>query len=323
MTNNDRIVQLLHNGVIVVFKQSRYTYVLERGAKKEKQTLSLKTDSLTKDLLLAHEKNLLAINDVKRHLTDLGIKYQVICRNELTNECLRDRFIIAIGGDGTILDTSHYCDDSPILGVNSDPDSSIGAFCAATCENFRSIFLEILHGSLLPTPLSRLSLTLDNQVKKPFALNDMLFCHKNPAAMSRFTISFGNKSESFRSSGIWIATAAGSTGGIYSSGAMSLAMDRPQAIFHLREPYWSNKELPELLYGNIFKNEVLTIVSTMTDGQIFIDGPHKFFDISLGEGFAISLADRPLWLFDGPRLHRNRDQIIKQRNHIRRLMKPS
>jgi len=303
--------------VVVVYKHSRFIYAKERGSKKERLGLLDESDPITKDLVTAHEKNLRCIEAAASALEQMGIRYHMLCRSELSKLKLRNKFVISIGGDGTLLDTSHYCEDSPILGVNSDPQSSIGALCVATIENFPRFINDIYQGKLAPSCLTRLSATMGDRVLEPLALNDVLFCHKNPASMSRFSLSFRGEAESHRASGIWIATAAGSTGGILSSGGEALPLDADLAIFRLREPYWADKMKPKLLTGTIKRNEKLIIRSNMTEAEAFIDGPHEMFAVGLGDTVEISLANQPLWLFDGPCLNDNRNRIIERRHLIR------
>lgn len=305
--------------VVVIYKHSRFTYALEHGSKKEVLKLSDKNDPIIKSLIESHENNLKCIDSIRSILDELGVTHHLICRSDLSKAELKHRFVISVGGDGTLLDTSHYCEDSPVLGVNSDPRSSIGALCAATEATFRVMLEEIYQGALLPSSLSRLSISIGQKMVEPIALNDVLFCNKNPASMSRFALSLDKCTESHRSSGIWISTPAGSTGGIYSSGAEALPLDANQAIFRLREPYWCDKITPQLLHGSIFGKKELTITSNMTDAELFIDGPHKTFDICLGESVTIGLSNQPLWLFDGPRLINNRKNIIEQRKSMRNL----
>jgi NAD+ kinase len=293
---------------------------LERGTDEEKRKLLKQNDATSKELLSAHEKNLACIATVTSVLLDLGFPHRLLCRTDMHRSDFLNQLVIAIGGDGTLLDCSHYCSDSPILGVNSDPESSIGALCAATATTFRDILKEIIAGQLLPKPLARLEVKLNGQTLIPLATNDLLFCHQNPASLSRFSIKLNQVTESHRSSGIWIATAAGSTGGIYSSGASYLNLNAPRAIFRMREPYWANVAQPKLLTGFIEQNDHLSITCDMTDGEIFIDGPHERRNVNFGDVVEISLANQPLWLFDGPRLIDNRKRIIERRESIRELI---
>lgn len=307
-----------NKAVVVVYKQSRYTYVLTNGSDAEKESLQGQLTSTTKDLYQAHKNNLACLDKVEAHLKSLGVRYEMVCRSDLKQGMLDDKMIVVVGGDGTVLEASHHSKDSPILGVNSDPISSIGALCATTCDDFSIVLSEIYQGTIKPISLRRLAVRVDDVDLAILPVNDILFCHKNPATMTRFVISLNGHREFHRSSGIWVATAAGSTGGIYSSGANELPLDDDRAIFRMREPYWVDCAKPSLLSGYIENDDILTIESSMMDGELYLDGPHKSFAVPLGGIVAISLAQQPLWLFDGPRLKKNRMQIIEQRQSIRR-----
>lgn len=296
---------------LVVFKKSRLDFVKEHGSKAEKSHLS--------PLIPAHEKHQQTIAAVEKVLLAFGIQFESICRSLLSPEKLKDRLVITIGGDGTLLDASHHCLDSAILGVNSDPKSSVGALCLADKDSFAQVLADILAGTLKPSPMARLKVAIAGQEQTPLALNDILFCHKNPAAMARFFLSLGNIREHHRSSGLWVASAVGSTGGIFSSGASPIEYHKHQALFHVREPYASEAR-PKLLSGLFGKDEILLIESDMGEGRLFIDGPHRALEIDFGQQIAISLSTHPLWLFDGPSIDRKRNEIIKYRQEIHKLL---
>lgn len=292
----------------VVFKKSRLEFVKEQGTKAEQAELP--------SLLPAHERHLEAIEQVKNTLGEKNIDFISIGRSELSDELLKDRLVITVGGDGTLLDASHHCLNSPIIGVNSDTKLSVGALCAADKDNFSAILEEILSGKIKPRPIARLSISMDEKVVSPLALNDILICNKNPAAMTRFWISKDKKTEHHRSSGLWVATAAGSTGGIFSSGGKPIDFYAQQGIFRVREPYASDTKKPELLFGS-FVDEKLLVKSDMGEGKLFIDGPHRSIDIDFGQTVEISLSKHPLWLFDGPNIDKKRNEIIQYRQMIK------
>ncbi len=321
MVKNSLISDIGNLKISVVFKRSRFTYAQEHGSKEEQKKLADHSDPIVKNLFRAHENNLACINKIESVLRDLRLEYSLLCRSDLTPAALNNRFIISVGGDGTLLDTSHYCSDSPVLGVNSDPNNSIGALCSADADNFLSILEGIFKGEIMPLPVTRLSIRMDGKLKLYRPLNDVLFCHENPAAMSRYYLACNNKIESHRSSGIWISTGAGSTGGIYSSGANAFPIDENRAIFRVREPYWTDQKIPNLLDGELAKDEVLKITSNMSDGKLFIDGPHKSIRIPLGQSIELALSKQPLWLFDRETLLRKREEIIEQRKPYRKLLK--
>lgn len=296
---------------VVVYKKSRLDYVKEHGSEPEKTHLS--------SLILAHECHERSILLVTDALLACNVPYETVYRADLSKDVLKNALVITVGGDGTLLDASHYCLDSPIIGVNSAPQSSVGALCLTDAPGFLPILKQILSGQLRPSLISRLEVKIENQIQFPLALNDILFCHKNPAAMARFTVSVDGVTEYHRSSGLWVATATGSTGGILSCGAMPIS-EQDRAIFHMREPYFCDAEIPQLLKGTLTSSQKLYITSDMGDGQIFIDGHHKVIDIDFGQSIEISLSNEHLRLFDGPSIKKKRDEIIKYRQMIRKLL---
>ncbi len=302
---------------VVIYKHSRYSYVLDRGTEEEKRKLIANADPISHDLLVAHENNLACIDSLIKTLHDLRINHHLLCRSDLKKSDLTDRLVIAVGGDGTLLDCSHYCEDSPVLGVNSDPVSSIGALCAANANNFRDMLTGIIAGTVKPMRIARLQVAINGHTIGPLVTNDVLFCHKNPASLSRFTLDLNGHRETHRSSGLWVATAAGSTGGIYSSGAQPLPLADERALFRVREPYWVNMQEPQLLAGSFGANDKLTLICNMTEGEIFIDGPHEQRNISLSDIIEITISPTCLWLYDEPRLNINREKIINRREAIR------
>lgn len=63
-----------------------------------------------------------AIEFCKNILRKKLVKWETVSRSNLS-EPIRDvDLVVTIGGDGTLLQASHYMDNSiPVLGVNSDP----------------------------------------------------------------------------------------------------------------------------------------------------------------------------------------------------------
>lgn len=307
--------------IAIIYKKSRLAFTKEKASKREINNLQKEHDQTVSDLIRAHEHNLLSIEKVKSVVEDLGFSYRLISRFDLNPQDVKDTLVITVGGDGTLLDTSHHCIDSPILGVNSDPEQSIGALCIATKDTIKSILIDIMENRLCPSPLTRLAIKIEQEPKELLALNDVLFSNENPAATSRYVITKNGLSESHRSSGIWIATPAGSTGGIYSSGGPMIPLSHNEAIFHVREPYLVSAHDPKLLFGKILPNESLQLKSTMNDAHLYIDGSHQKLLLPFGDTATISLSDKPLWLYNGALLNKAREEAIEQRKAYRRLLK--
>ncbi|HXW60062.1 MAG TPA: hypothetical protein VEK06_00845, partial [Myxococcota bacterium] len=304
-----------------VYKVSRFAFAMSQGSKREQKNLVSPGDTLVQDLERSHKNNLFCIEKVKSVVTNLGLKYRLICRSDLTVGDLHNQLVISVGGDGTLLDASHFCDNSLILGVNSDPEQSVGALCIANAQNVGLILTDILSGKLRPSALVRLAISAHGVIKNTLALNDVLYCHQNPAATSRYYMAKNDEPfQSQRSSGVWISTPAGSTGGIYSCGGQALPILAKKAIFNVREPYWTDGKKP-LFFGSLEIGDQLHIRSNMSEAHLFIDGPHKGFNVPLGEQISIGIADKPLWLYDGALLDKGREKAIEQRKAYRRLLK--
>jgi len=82
-----------------------------------------------------------------------------------------------------------------------------------------------------------MQVTINDRLLPYYALNDLLVAHANPAAMTSYTLQLGTVSEPQRSSGLWIATAAGSTAAIRAAGGRMLPCVHGSCNIWMREPY--------------------------------------------------------------------------------------
>uniref|UniRef100_A0A2P2JEJ5 NADH kinase isoform X2 n=1 Tax=Rhizophora mucronata TaxID=61149 RepID=A0A2P2JEJ5_RHIMU len=86
-----------------------------------------------------------------------SVDWETMFRTGLSQPIRHFDLVVTVGGDGTLLQASHFIDDSiPVLGVNSDPTQleevqefsndfdatrSTGYLCAATVKNFEQVRL--------------------------------------------------------------------------------------------------------------------------------------------------------------------------------------
>ncbi|XP_078433471.1 NAD(H) kinase 3 isoform X2 [Wolffia australiana] len=181
------------------------------------------------------------------------LQWQAILRSDLSQPIRDVDIVITVGGDGTLLRTSHFLNgDIPVLGFNSDPTQrkevedhnyefdarrSTGYLCAATEESFEEVLDEVLEGQRAPSNLSRISLSLNDRLMPTFALNDVLIAHPCPASVSRFSFrieSLEQKGSSLvkcRSSGLRVCTAAGSTAAMASAGGFPMPISSGELQF--------------------------------------------------------------------------------------------
>jgi len=241
----------------------------------------------------SHTANQHTLVAVQHALSTLGIPYDCLYRGELSPVAGYD-LVLSVGGDGTFLEVARYVRDLPLLGVNSDPERSTAAFCAARAETIRA-YLEALQASQVrEVRLARLQAAINKRLLPYYALNDVLIAHANPAAMTSYTLRIGADSEPQRSSGLWIATAAGSTAAIRAAGGRIMPLRSRQLQYLVREPYSADR-CPYRLRKGIVKPETpLEIMSKTRRGRLFMDGPHVRFSLGLGDVLTISTAAEPL-----------------------------
>lgn len=207
------------------------------------------------------------------------------------------QLVIVVGGDGTVLDVSHNTLDTPLIAINSDPTRSVGVFCACASDGARDAARRFRDGAALATTLHRLKLAR-NGVAYPYpVMNDVLVTNLHPAMMSRYEVIAGEHIERQSSSGIWISTPAGSTGGIRSAGGTVLPISGRMLQYLIREPFMPRGVGYRFGRGVRHLNEGLTIHSLMTGGRVYVDGPFHELEfemgdmVEIGEGPTLQILD--------------------------------
>ena len=248
-----------------------------------------------------HERTLATLlSGLKRHgvepfLTD------VLIDQEAREALARARFVVSVGGDGTLLTASHYLEQATLLGINSAPRDSVGYLALCQRMTIPKTLDAIAAGRLEPAPVTRLSVTLDGVRLAEPGLNDVLIAHQHPAATSRYLIRLGRKSEMHRSSGLWVSTAAGSTAGIRSSGGTVLPLRSRRLQFRARELYRRAGAGFSLASGFLLPGSELVIESQMDSGFLYIDGSRVSYPFPFGARAEIRALPEPLLLFADPR----------------------
>ncbi|MDP3640118.1 MAG: NAD(+)/NADH kinase [Nanoarchaeota archaeon] len=229
------------------------------------------------DMKASHERQQRTLETVLDELQKLGLPAKEVYRAHLPEEDLSTyELVIPVGGDGTLLEVSHYVQDTPLLGVNSDPLKSVGFFCAATQKTIGDL---LRHLDQTPsTKLHRLQLVRDGTALPEPVLNDVLFAHTNPGANTRFTLDVGGKQQTYRgSNGLLACTAAGSTAWMWQLGGKIMPLHSQQLQYKVRD---ARGEEPH------FANE-LKIISQCREGRLYIDGEHLQYDLGLDQTLEI------------------------------------
>lgn len=204
-----------YKNILVVVKQTPYEQYLQLKAQ-GKAPVALRWERL-RNRYEVHKK---CVDDVIGILEKVGIRYSKIGREELHRGSVQDvDLVIGVGGDGTILNTASFVDDSiPVLGVNSDPTKpgehgvtkpkderrSRGALCGTSANTVHIDLPRILLGDVIPGERTRLQCLVRSaytETRLPPSLNDVLIAHPLPAAVSRFRLALchGNVTPSYKS----------------------------------------------------------------------------------------------------------------------------
>ncbi|MEY3903734.1 MAG: hypothetical protein RL189_3040 [Pseudomonadota bacterium] len=215
----------------------------------------------------------------------------------------KKNLVICVGGDGTLLRTSHFVGgNTRILGVNSVPQHSVGHLCSSIPDTLENDLADILSDKRKPRIVRRLSARTHSGLILPYALNDIFFGHQHPASASRYNLTIEGprqRSEKQLSSGLWLATPAGSTAAIRSYGLGVLDACAEQYLLAVREPYAQpnhHLSLTKLvLDGN---SETVTLISRMRHGIVCVDGPVTACVLGFGDTLEVGLqAEAGLRIF--------------------------
>ncbi len=205
--------------------------------------------------------------------------------------------VVTVGGDGTVFTANTLATAAPFLTVNSDPQGSLGHFTRTTAATVAALFDAWLAGRAQVESLPRLRLrtpTVDCRF-----LNDVLFTCVNPAAMSRYLLDDGTRCAKLRSSGVWVATAAGSTGGIHSAGLEPpVPGNTPALLWRVREPFHAFGRI-DLCEGRQLPPGILRLTPAVPGMALYLDGPNITVPVDPGDSATIDAAPDPLRLICG------------------------
>ncbi|MBN1656188.1 MAG: NAD(+)/NADH kinase [Deltaproteobacteria bacterium] len=282
--------------MLVIYKKSLVQiYIRERKNVRIRRLLE-EGGPIAKRLHRAHKEHVDSLEEAKNALKTLGARAVFRYRSDLSNAGEFD-LVVTLGGDGTLLWASHLVgSDVPIVAINTSPADSVGHFCAGTKDNLVEVLGDAISGKLKETRLFRMRVEVDGDVVTNRVLNDALFCHKCPAATTRYLIRVANRHEEHKSSGIWIGPAAGSTGAQRSAGGRILPKSSKRLQFVVRELCLPNNSGLQLRRGFIEPGQSFHIQSRIRAGHLYIDGPHLARGVGMGSELSMRSSDEPLVL---------------------------
>ncbi|MBR9691772.1 hypothetical protein GOV06_03210 [Candidatus Woesearchaeota archaeon] len=249
--------------ILVVYKKSTFELY---GSHEDTVKFIQSNDPDAEAIKKSHEIQKKSLEKVVDGLDKLDLNYNIIYRGDLTEITDKD-LVISVGGDGTFLEVSHYVKDTPILGVNSDPEDSKGFYCCANTDNFIDMF------DAPRTRLHRLELLLNRETIPEPVLNDVLIAHSNPGAPTLYVLD----GEKHLDCGILACTAAGSSARMYQNKGILMPLDSAEIQYLVKE---KRGEKPQFA-------DKLELKSLTRQGKLYIDGPHLTYDLGLGDNLII------------------------------------
>jgi len=224
---------------------------------------------------------------------DIGLPRQFLDRGLLPTYTFGDRdLVVTVGQDGLVANTAKYVGAQPIIAVNPDPTRIDGVLLPFTPAAARSIVDAVLAGTAQTRPVT-LAEALLKDGQRLLAFND-LFIGASSHVSARYRIHANGGDEAQSSSGVLVATGAGSTGWLSSVFNMAAGVTRfsggqagqsyrmewedPRLLFAVREPFVSRHSAANIVAGWVNEKEQIIIESLMpSGGVIFSDGIESDF----------------------------------------------
>ena len=286
--------------ILVVYKKSQLMLYREHQPETLAE-IALREPGLLAKFEEVHEENSRAIRQIRGAIESRGI--QATFRYRASHQ-RPDRFdlVISVGGDGTLLDVAHHVLHAPLLGVNSSKHS-IGHFCATKTAEFGEFIDRYIAGEIPIVKLTRLQAHVNDEAHAVPVLNEALLAHVDPGGVSRYVIRVDDQAEEHKSSGVWMSTAAGSSGAIRSAGGELMKATDARIQYLVREPYrWGG--LPFALAQGFVDSELQFLCKTRT-AALFLDGHRVKLPLSLGDRVRITKHPCPLHIVGYQRQHKD------------------
>jgi NAD kinase len=242
-----------------------------------------------------------------RREIDLGYPITIVQRQHIPNFDFSNVIVVVVvGQDGLVANVAKYARGLPIIGINPDPSRIDGILVPFHTDQLRMVLQKVLKGSasVRDVTLARASM---NDGQTMLAFNE-IFVGRRSHASARYTLRVGTETESQSSSGVIVATGAGSTGWLSSvfnmahgvnrwiggrtEQAPSMQWDERRLVWVVREPFQSKHSSIHHIAGSIHASETLTLSSLMPDtGVVFSDGIESdFMEFNSGSILRVEVA---------------------------------
>ncbi len=235
-------------------------------------------------------------------------KTHVIDRGLLPNYLFAgDEMVVAVGQDGLVANTAKYALARPIVGVNPEPSRYDGVLLPFDSQSAALAVRATLEGKASIREVS-MALARLHDGQRLLAFNDF-FIGARTHVSARYRIAIDGREEVQSSSGVLVATGAGSTGWLSSVFNMATGVaafagarlpkfkpmpwDARELRWVVREPFASRATGAKIVAGRLGDGDHLELESQMPmHGVIFSDGVEQdFLNFNSGAIASVGLAD--------------------------------
>ncbi|MFA5624534.1 MAG: NAD(+)/NADH kinase [Bradymonadales bacterium] len=207
---------------------------------------------------------------------------------------------VSAGGDGTVLRAAQWLRDTPICGVNIAPKNSVGFLCSVRMDEWTH-FLSIFDAKGLSLrALQRMQCVVDGEKIEHVVLNECLFADSSPACASKYKLFYKGHEEVQSSSGVWVSTATGSSGALFSGGGERMPALDGRLQFRVREAFGLRRGEYRHLGGYIEEGLALKLEPLKDGMKLFFDGGIAEQAIARKSQIEFVVSAWPLWqlIFD-------------------------
>src|SRR5262245_45108341 len=145
----------------VMIKRSAWRLYVEERQDPTLQRLVARRDAAVAPLRASHEEHESTVREVKEALDAVGADIAFVHRTGEPFGAEGLSLVVTVGGDGTLLNASHYVDSVPILAINSAPSHSVGFFCGAARGEAMKAITAAMRGTLRRTVLTRMQVRVN------------------------------------------------------------------------------------------------------------------------------------------------------------------
>ena len=277
-------MKLLTRAVLVT-KESKLEYDLRRLGWPLKRLLASYRDRAGV-IVESHERQAA----VRERLASLLPELRVVRReNAATAGLDAASLVVALGGDNHFIYVSHFLSRAPLLGVNADRVRSHGGLLRLDERHLARLADALRADRMTLEDRPRLRAVVDGRSLPP-ALSELFIGERERKHMSRHTLAFGRREEEHKSSGLLVATPAGSTGWY---GHYGRPFKGPGARWALTEPFPRGRRLL-LGAGTLAPGQRLRLRSLSDSHAVVASDSLEEIPLEFARTVEIGLMRRPL-----------------------------